>query len=102
MFDAHRALTTCDLYFVLCLFATPHSSPPMPLRPSILPKLAQCPRYEPAPGCTAATVRGIDMDAAFRAMLHGTQTAWMTTADAEDLAALRWAVDAARSFAQGH
>jgi hypothetical protein len=41
------------------------------------------------------------MDAAFRALLHGTQTPWMASAEAEDLAALRWAVDAAQSFAEG-
>lgn len=82
----------------------------MPPRPSLLPKLAQCPRYEPAPGCTDAMVRGLNLDRAFRTQLgispgdgdgSGTSSTWTVDAGSPDHAALQWAVTAARTLAGG-
>ena len=73
----------------------------MIIRPSTLPKLARCPRYEPAEGVTAATLRGIDMDAAFRAMLAGGECPWIVDPEEPDYQAVLWAVDTARLLARG-
>lgn len=73
----------------------------MIIRPSTLPKLAKCPRYEPAPGATAATLRGIDMDAAFRTMLAGRESPWIADPEEKDYQAVQWAVDTARLYARG-
>lgn len=71
------------------------------LRPSNLPKLAQCAQYSPAPATTAAVVRGLDLDARFRAMLSGEDSTWTLDASDHDAAALQWAVETAREFAGG-
>ncbi len=43
----------------------------MDLRPSLLPKLAACPCFEPSPGESEAAARGTRMDEATRALLAG-------------------------------
>lgn len=71
----------------------------MNLRPSSLPKLAQCAKYESNPDAGAAAQRGTDMDASFRAIIRGTHVAWVADADKEDIAAVEWAVATARLYA---
>src|SRR6187549_640042 len=79
----------------------PRTQRPMLLRPSNLPKLAQCALYQPAPASTPALVRGSDLDDSFRSLLSGTETTWNVDADSDDVAAVHWAVDTARAFAGG-
>lgn len=77
------------------------SIPSIPLRPSMLPKFAECPRYESTPDAGPAAVRGTAMDAAFRAILDGTHIAWTPDANNEDVAAVEWAVQMVRVLAGG-
>lgn len=70
------------------------------LRPSALPKLAACPRWE---GCSDAgqfAARGTILDEQFRLCLSGkVDQEWWKTADTDDRVAVRWAVDIARLLA---
>jgi len=69
------------------------------IRHSALPKLAQCPCYESNPVAGPAAERGTKMDAAFRALLMGQPvTGDLTT---EELEAVMWAVETARTLADG-
>lgn len=70
-------------------------------RPSLLPKLAQCPRYESTEFAGAAADRGTAMDSAFRAILSGAHVGWTPEADPDDIAAVKWAVDTSRVLAGG-
>lgn len=73
----------------------------MSLRPSSLPKLAQCAKYQSQPDAGPAAQRGTNMDASFRAILAGTHVAFLPDADSEDIAAVEWAAATARAFAGG-
>lgn len=75
------------------------SIPTVPLRPSALPKLAECPRYESSAVAGKAADRGTAMDAAFRAILTGTHVGWSPEANREDCAAVEWAVSMFRTLA---
>lgn len=75
------------------------SIPSLPLRPSSLPKLAECPRYESEPIAGPAADRGTAMDAAFRAILDGSHVGFLPDTNPEDIAAIRWAVDAFKLLA---
>lgn len=68
------------------------SIPSLPLRPSALPKLAECPRYVGSSDAGPAAARGTAMDAAFRAILTGSHVGWAPDANKEDCAAVEWAV----------
>lgn len=70
-----------------------------PLRPSLLPKLAACPRYEPEPIAGAAAERGTELDVVFRAVLGGDNAALSALPDEDALAAVTWAVDTSRILA---
>lgn len=71
------------------------------LRPSLLPKLAECPKYESEPFAGAAADRGTAMDTAFRSLLLGEVVEWSPDTNSEDKAAIQWAVSSARLLA-GH
>lgn len=75
------------------------SIPTVPLRPSALPKLAQCPRYQGEEFAGPAAARGTAMDSAFRAILLGTHVGWLPGTNNEDIAAVEWAVATARLLA---
>lgn len=71
-----------------------------PLRPSLLPKLAECPRFEPEPIAGPAAERGTALDVVFRKTISGDAEAIKDLGDDEDvLAAVCWAVDTARILA---
>jgi hypothetical protein len=69
------------------------------MRPSALPKLAECPRYESSGGSSDAANRGTALDAAFRNILTGTAVGWSPDANKEDVASIEWAVNTARLLA---
>jgi len=73
------------------------------LRPSALPKLAECPCYEGSPVAGPAAERGTLLDTAFRAELLGAEDrhaiAGKLTAD--ENAAVGWAVAVVRAMAGG-
>mgnify|MGYP005859299143 CR=1 FL=1 len=71
------------------------------IRASSLPKLAECPLFEAAPGSTDATSRGIFLDAAFRAVLAGNSAPVAALQTSDDRAAVWWAVEELRSLAEG-
>ena len=73
--------------------------PTVPLRPSALPKLAECPRYQSSEVAGAAADRGTAMDSAFRSILNGSFVGWAPDANREDCAAVEWAVQTFRLFA---
>lgn len=71
-----------------------------PFRHSSLPKLAECPCYEGAPGeAGAAAARGTRLDAWMRECLAGGQVS--AEGKGEDAAAVVWAVGAVRELAAG-
>jgi hypothetical protein len=70
-----------------------------PLRPSLLPKLAACPRYEPEPIAGAAADRGTALDVVFRAVICADESALQTLPDEDAVSAVCWAVDTARILA---
>ena len=62
--------TTCKK--ILADIAGPRPAPATELlRPSLLPKLAQCPCYVSSPDAGEAAQRGTRMDDAFRSLLMG-------------------------------
>ena len=64
-----------------------------------MPKLAECPCYESAPGeAGPAAARGTQLDAAFRARLESGK---LPDLSGEDLAAVEWAVETVRELAAG-
>ncbi len=71
------------------------------LRPSNLPKLAQCPCYEGNPVAGPAAERGSLLDAAFRAELLGAGdlNALRTRMTPDEDSAVRWAVSIVRAMA---
>jgi hypothetical protein len=69
------------------------------LRPSLLPKLEACPRYESEPFAGSAADRGTAMDAAFRSLLTGEWKGWTPETNSEDIKAIEWAVSSARLLA---
>ncbi len=70
----------------------------MNLRPSSLPKLAACPKYQSDPVSGPAAERGTLIDTAFRALLMGQEPPEL---DPEDMENVQWAVDTARLLAGG-
>lgn len=80
---------------------TTHGEKPWPwnqLRPSSLPKLAVCPKYESDPIAGPAADRGTRMDAAFRAILAGEEVG---LADADEMEVVVWAVQTTQILARG-
>ena len=75
----------------------------MSLRPSNLPKLALCPCYEANPNAGPAAARGSALDAIFRARMQGVpdQREMFYEPNAEDLAAIQWAMDTLNLLAGG-
>jgi CRISPR/Cas system-associated exonuclease Cas4 (RecB family) len=68
------------------------------IRPSALPKLAACPCYEGIPGEGGpAAQRGTMLDGVFRSVMQGAELPGL---EAEDAAALVWAVKTARDIAE--
>ena len=67
------------------------------LRPSLLPKLAECSCYQPAPGQSGAAARGTLMDSAFRAVMQGQDM--IGDLAKEDTEAVLWAVDTLKAIA---
>jgi hypothetical protein len=74
------------------------------LRPSNLPKLAECPCFEPSAEAGASAARGSFLDAAFRAALIDPEHAglWRDKLTADEDAGVRWAADTVRSIAGTH
>ena len=71
------------------------------LRPSALPKLAECARYEGDAIAGPAAERGTAMDAVFRSILGGSFVAWAPETAQEDRDAIEWAVAQVRLIAGG-
>jgi hypothetical protein len=71
----------------------------MTFRPSMLPKLAQCPVYEPDPSPGPAAERGTQLDACYRAELAGEP--WPIVLPDPDIEAVMWAVRTTGIFAGG-
>lgn len=70
----------------------------MSLRPSSLPKLAACAKYQGAEFAGDAANRGTEMDTLYRGILAGTGTMDITN---EDHRAVWWAVETTRLLAHG-
>ena len=69
---AEYAVSLDDLQKILADIAGPRPAPATELlRPSLLPKLAQCPCYVSSPDAGEAARRGTRMDDAFRSLLMG-------------------------------
>jgi hypothetical protein len=75
----------------------------MSLRPSALPKLAQCACYESKPDAGPAAARGSALDAVFRAQMQNepAQTDMFYAPTEADLEAVAWAVTLLRTLAGG-
>ena len=75
----------------------------MSLRPSSLPKLAQCPCFESKPDAGPAAARGSALDAVFRARVlnESVPAELIHPPSDEDLAAVEWAVTMLRTLAGG-
>lgn len=73
----------------------------MDLRPSALPKLAACPKWESQESAGPAAERGTVMDVVFRSAIQGTP-GWELLLGQDDLAAVQWAVDTSRILAGEH
>jgi hypothetical protein len=72
-------------------------------RPSLLPKLAACPKYAPEEFAGAAAGRGTELDGLFRIwIVENDEPAFPPSTTMDDLAAVRWAVDTSRILAGGH
>lgn len=71
----------------------------MNLRPSLLPKLAECPCYEPEANAGEAAERGTKMDSWFRQVLIGQPNETWCEISNEEATAVQWAVDTCRLFA---
>ncbi|XHR30879.1 MAG: DUF2800 domain-containing protein [Chthoniobacteraceae bacterium] len=73
----------------------------MSLRPSNLPKLAECPCYDSNPNAGPAAARGSALDALFRARMQGDlhQAEMFYQANGEDIAAVEWAVTSLKVLA---
>jgi len=74
----------------------------MNMRPSLLPKLAACPRYVAPEYAGKAAARGTALDVAFRSFIASEQVPsdWHERT-ADERAALSWAVDTAKVLAGG-
>ena len=75
----------------------------MSLRPSALPKLAECPCFESSADAGPEAARGSALDALFRARIEGVpdQAEMFYTPSADDFAALDWAINMVRTLAGG-
>lgn len=100
---AEYAVSLDDLEKVLSDIAAGHPAPPAELlRPSLLPKLAQCPCFISAPEAGEAAQRGTRMDDAFRGLLMGVdefRACQHLQADEKD--AVLWAVRIVRTLCSG-
>lgn len=76
----------------------------MKLRPSALPKLAECACYEASPNPGPAAERGSALDAVFRNRMAGTpdQTEMFYKPTAGDLDAVEWSITTLKALAGGH
>lgn len=72
--------------------------PEIPIRASMLPKLAQCAKYESSSNAGPAAARGTAMDTAFRMLIQdGTEP----QGSSEDVEAIKWAADESWKLADG-
>ena len=71
------------------------------LRPSALPKLAECRCYESAPGTSEAAARGTRLDEVIRAAWNGDDRAWDKCEAPEEVEAVNWALSALRLLSCG-
>ena len=69
------------------------------IRPSMLPKLAECSHYLSEANAGPAAARGTDLDRRFRAWINLGEN--VMPMDEGDRAALQWAVETARNLADG-
>ena len=69
------------------------------LRPSILPKLAQCGHFRSDPISGAAAARGTAMDAAFRALITGDSGPLFELEDTDMADGVQWAADTCKMLA---
>ncbi|MEY2599795.1 MAG: hypothetical protein RLZZ142_2054, partial [Verrucomicrobiota bacterium] len=70
------------------------------IRPSSLPKLAECPNYQPKKDAGPAAARGTTLDTVFRNLMQGA-TEFSFDISQEDLDAVFWAVKKLKSFSFG-
>ncbi|CAB4136147.1 hypothetical protein UFOVP296_21 [uncultured Caudovirales phage] len=71
-------------------------------RPSLLPKLSECPQYAPQPFAGDAAARGTVLDAIFRDMISGQFRLGVDNITPDDRVALDWAVRTATELSQCH
>ncbi len=74
----------------------------MNFRPSLLPKLAACPKYQSEESAGPAAERGTMLDVAFRLEITGVLVDHDPAMNEDDAAAVAWAVDTARVLAGDH
>ena len=100
---AEYAVSLDDLQKILADIAGPRPVPATELlRPSLLPKLAQCPCYVSAPDAGEAAQRGTRMDAAFRALLMGVdEFRACEHLKADEKESILWAVKTVRTLCSG-
>lgn len=70
------------------------------IRPSALPKLAECPSFQSAPGTSPAAERGTKIDAALRAYLGGNEAVFGDL-KSDEADAVRWAADRIKALSGG-
>lgn len=80
---------------------SPKGYTPTAFRPSLLPKLAACPKYEPQEFAGEAAGRGTAMDVAFRTIIAA-EVEYEGDLDEDAFAAVCWAVDTSRILAGEH
>lgn len=81
--------------------AAAEAAKPKGLRPSSLPKLAECPKYVSSPLAGDAAERGTRMDTFFRALLSEENPAPDALLEEEDINACQWAAITSRLLARG-
>ena len=100
---AEYAVSLDDLQKILADIAGTRPAPATELlRPSLLPKLAQCPCYVSSPDAGEAARRGTRMDAAFRALLMGVdEFRACEHLKADEKESILWAVKTVRTLCSG-
>ncbi|MCI9265789.1 MAG: hypothetical protein HFJ61_03585, partial [Akkermansia muciniphila] len=100
---AEYAVNLDDLQKILSDIAGPRPAPSTELlRPSLLPKLAQCPCFISSPDAGEAAQRGTRMDAAFRGLLMGVdEFRACEHLQADEKKSILWAVKTVRTLCSG-
>lgn len=100
---AEYAVNLDDLQKILSDIAGPRPAPVTELlRPSLLPKLAQCPCFISSPDAGEAAQRGTRMDAAFRDLLMGVdEFRACEHLQADEKESILWAVKTVRTLCSG-